>query len=92
MLVSLSIKHFKSIRQAHIRFGPFTCFTGHNGEGKERRKVERTRTQGRGSIAYGRARPQPRMTTRETASGQSLEATALWRDPDAAGQGDVRET
>ena len=34
MLVSLSIKHFKSIREAHIRFGPFTCFTGHNGAGK----------------------------------------------------------
>ena len=34
MLLSLSIKHFKSIREAHIRFGPFTCFTGHNGVGK----------------------------------------------------------
>ena len=34
MLVRLSIKHFKSIREAHIRFGPFTCFTGHNGVGK----------------------------------------------------------
>ena len=34
MLVSLSIKHFKSIREAHIRFGPFTCFTGRNGVGK----------------------------------------------------------
>ena len=34
MLVSLSIKNFKSIREAHIRFGPFTCFIGHNGVGK----------------------------------------------------------
>ena len=34
MLLSLSIKNFKSIRDAHIRFGPFTCFTGHNGVGK----------------------------------------------------------
>ena len=34
MLVSLSIKNFKSIREAHVRFGPFTCFVGHNGVGK----------------------------------------------------------
>ena len=34
MLLSLSINNFKSIREAHIRFGPFTCFTGHNGVGK----------------------------------------------------------
>ena len=34
MLLSLSIKNFKSIREAHVRFGPFTCFTGHNGVGK----------------------------------------------------------
>ena len=34
MLVSLSVKNFKSIRQAHVRFGPFTCFIGHNGVGK----------------------------------------------------------
>ena len=34
MLVSLSIKNFKSIREAHVRFGPFTCFVGHNGAGK----------------------------------------------------------
>ena len=34
MLVALSIKNFKSIREAHIRFGPFTCFIGHNGVGK----------------------------------------------------------
>ena len=34
MLVSLSVKNFKSIREAHVRFGPFTCFVGHNGVGK----------------------------------------------------------
>ena len=34
MLVRLSIKNFKSIREAHVRFGPFTCFVGHNGVGK----------------------------------------------------------
>ena len=34
MLVSLSVKNFKSIREAHVRFGPFTCFIGHNGVGK----------------------------------------------------------
>lgn len=34
MLVSLSIKNFKSIREAHVRFGPVTCFIGHNGVGK----------------------------------------------------------
>lgn len=34
MLVSLSIRNFKSIREAHVRFGPFTCFIGHNGVGK----------------------------------------------------------
>ncbi len=34
MLVTLSIKNFKSIREAHVRFGPFTCFIGHNGVGK----------------------------------------------------------
>ena len=34
MLVSLSVKNFKSIREAHIPFGPFTCFIGHNGVGK----------------------------------------------------------
>lgn len=34
MLVALSITNFKSIREAHIRFGPFTCFIGHNGVGK----------------------------------------------------------
>jgi len=34
VLLSLNIKNFKSIREAHIRFGPFTCFLGHNGAGK----------------------------------------------------------
>ena len=34
MLVSLSIRNFKSIREARVRFGPFTCFVGHNGVGK----------------------------------------------------------
>ena len=34
MLLALTIKNFKSIREAHVRFGPFTCFTGHNGVGK----------------------------------------------------------
>ena len=34
MLVSISVKNFKSIREAHVRFGPFTCFIGHNGVGK----------------------------------------------------------
>ena len=34
MLLSLSVKNFKSIREAHVRFGPFTCFIGHNGVGK----------------------------------------------------------
>ena len=34
MLLKLSIKNFKSIREAHVRLGPFTCFIGHNGVGK----------------------------------------------------------
>ncbi len=34
MLVSLFIRNFKSIREAHVRFGSFTCFVGHNGVGK----------------------------------------------------------
>ena len=34
MLLRLSVKNFKSIREAHVRFGPFTCFIGHNGVGK----------------------------------------------------------
>lgn len=34
MLVALSVKNFKSIKEARVRFGPFTCFVGHNGVGK----------------------------------------------------------
>ena len=34
MLVALSIKNFKSIREARVRFGPVTCLIGHNGVGK----------------------------------------------------------
>ena len=34
MLIALSVKNFKSIREARVRFGPFTCFIGHNGVGK----------------------------------------------------------
>ena len=34
MLVALSVKNFKSIRDARIHLGPFTCFIGHNGVGK----------------------------------------------------------
>ena len=34
MLVALSIKNFKSIREARIRFGELTCLIGHNGAGK----------------------------------------------------------
>ena len=34
MLIALSVKNFKSIREARVRFGPFTCFLGHNGVGK----------------------------------------------------------
>src|SRR5579864_9228581 len=34
MLIALSIKNFKSIRQANVRFGGLTCFIGHNGVGK----------------------------------------------------------
>ncbi|MCY4620903.1 MAG: AAA family ATPase [bacterium] len=34
MLLALTVKNFKSIREARIRFGPFTCFVGHNGVGK----------------------------------------------------------
>ena len=34
MLVALSVKNFKSIKEARVRFGPFTCFIGHNGVGK----------------------------------------------------------
>ena len=34
MLVALSVRNFKSIRDARVRLGPFTCFVGHNGVGK----------------------------------------------------------
>ena len=34
MLVALSVKNFKSIKEARVRFGPLTCFIGHNGVGK----------------------------------------------------------
>ncbi len=34
MLLALRIKNFKSIREARVQFGPFTCFMGHNGVGK----------------------------------------------------------
>lgn len=34
MLLSLSVRNFKNIRNARVRFGPFTCFIGHNGVGK----------------------------------------------------------
>lgn len=34
MLVALSVRNFKSIRGTRVRFGPFTCFLGHNGVGK----------------------------------------------------------
>lgn len=34
MLVALSVKNFKSIEEALVRFGPFTCFIGRNGVGK----------------------------------------------------------
>lgn len=34
MLLALSIKNFKSIRDARVRFGSLTCLIGHNGVGK----------------------------------------------------------
>jgi predicted ATPase len=34
VLLALEIKNFKSISDAVIRFGPLTCFVGHNGVGK----------------------------------------------------------
>lgn len=34
MLLSLSVKNFKNIKNARVRFGPFTCLIGHNGVGK----------------------------------------------------------
>lgn len=34
MLLALSVKNFKSIRDATVRFGSLTCLIGHNGVGK----------------------------------------------------------
>jgi predicted ATPase len=34
MLVALSVRNFKSIREARLRFGALTCLIGHNGVGK----------------------------------------------------------
>jgi predicted ATPase len=34
VLLALSIKNFKSIREARVRFGALTCLVGHNGVGK----------------------------------------------------------
>jgi predicted ATPase len=34
VLLALSIKNFKSIREARVRFGALTCLIGHNGVGK----------------------------------------------------------
>lgn len=34
MLVALTVRNFKSIRRAHLRFGALTCIVGHNGVGK----------------------------------------------------------
>lgn len=34
MLLSLTVENFKSIEHARVRFGPLTCFIGHNGVGK----------------------------------------------------------
>lgn len=34
MLLALRVRNFKSIRDASVRFGPLTCFIGHNGVGK----------------------------------------------------------
>ncbi len=34
MLVALSVRNFKSIRAATVRFGALTCLIGHNGVGK----------------------------------------------------------
>ena len=34
MLIALSVRNFKNIKDARVRFGPFTCFIGHNGVGK----------------------------------------------------------
>ena len=34
MLLALTVRNFKSIREARVRFGPFTCLVGYNGVGK----------------------------------------------------------
>lgn len=34
MLLALTVRNFKSIKEARVRFGPFTCLVGHNGVGK----------------------------------------------------------
>lgn len=34
MLLAVTIRNFKSIREARVRFGPLTCLIGHNGVGK----------------------------------------------------------
>jgi predicted ATPase len=34
MLLALTLRNFKSIREARVRFGPLTCVIGHNGVGK----------------------------------------------------------
>lgn len=34
MLISLTVKNFKSIRSERVQFGPLTCLLGHNGVGK----------------------------------------------------------
>ena len=42
MLVALSVRNFKSIQDARVRLGPFTCFVGHNGVGKSKSNCLRT--------------------------------------------------
>lgn len=34
VLLALTVKNFKSMREARVRFGPLTCIIGHNGVGK----------------------------------------------------------
>jgi predicted ATPase len=34
MLLRLHVKGFKNLRDVEVRFGPITCFVGHNGAGK----------------------------------------------------------
>ena len=31
MLLALTVRNFKSIREARVRFGHFTCLVDHNG-------------------------------------------------------------